>query len=209
MHQLAVPDIIGVVSNFTQLDQGSRGANVSGVGALQGRVLLLNGRTWEPMSVITIPRAVNLLLADKAVVIEQTGHFLRTVHERYPIPSVIALRTYINVPRRQAHWSRRGVLVRDSFTCIYCLAQPGTPYKGKALAKADFTVDHVIPRSRGGKDQWVNTACACYACNHRKGDRLPHEAGMRMHWEPKTPRTSYLVVAFGSGNEVWKRYIEY
>lgn len=182
---------------------------MSGVGVLQGRVLLLNGRTWEAMSVITIPRAVNLLLADKAIVVEQTGSFLRTVHDRFPIPSVIALRTYINVPRRQAHWSRRGVLVRDSFTCIYCLAQPGTLHKGKALAKADFTVDHVIPRSRGGRDNWGNTACACYVCNHRKGDRLPHEAGMRMHWEPKTPRTSYLVVAIGSGNEVWKRYIEY
>ncbi|MFN8377777.1 MAG: HNH endonuclease [Anaerolineae bacterium] len=161
------------------------------------------------MSVITIPRAVNLLLADKAIVVEQTGHFLRTVHDRFPIPSVIALRTYVNVPRRQAHWSRRGVLVRDSFTCIYCLAQPGTLYKGKALVKSDFTVDHVIPRSRGGRDNWGNTACACYACNHRKGDRLPHEAGMRMHWEPKIPRTSYLVVAIGSGNDVWKRYIEY
>lgn len=182
---------------------------MSGVGALQGRVLLLNGRTWEPMSVITIPRAVNLLLADKAIVVEQTGHFLHTVRDLFPIPSVIALRTYINVPRRQAHWSRRGVLVRDSFTCIYCLGQPGTLYKGKALAKADFTVDHVIPRSRGGRDNWGNTACACYVCNHRKGDRLPHEAGMRMHWEPKIPRTSYLVVAVGSGNEVWKRYIEY
>lgn len=161
------------------------------------------------MSVITIPRAVNLLLADKAIVVEQTGQFLRTVRERYPVPSVIALRSYINVPRRQAHWSRRGVLVRDSFTCIYCLAQPGAIYKGKALTKVDFTVDHIIPRSRGGKDQWVNTACACFVCNHRKGDRLPHEAGMKLHWEPKTPRTSYLVVAIGSGNEQWRRYIEF
>ncbi len=182
---------------------------MSSVGAVHGRVLLLNGRTWEPMSVITIPRAVNLLLSDKAIVVEQTGQFLRTVRDRYPVPSVIALRSYINVPRRQAHWSRRGVLVRDGFTCIYCLAQPGTPYKGKGLAKADFTVDHIIPKSRGGKDQWVNTACACYVCNHRKGDRLPHESGMKLHWEPKTPRTSYLVVAIGSGNEQWKRYIEY
>ncbi len=174
----------------------------------QGRVLLLNGQSWEPLSIITIPRAINLLLAEKAVVIEQTDQFLRTVRDRFPIPSVIALRTYINVPRRQAHWSRRGVLMRDSYTCIYCGVQPGAVVKGKMLVKSDFTVDHVIPKSRGGKDQWGNTACACYICNHRKGDRLPHEAGMRMKWEPKTPRTSYLVVAIGSGQENWRRYIE-
>ncbi len=178
-------------------------------GNISGRVLLLNGQSWEPLSIISIPRAINLILSEKAVVIEQSGEFLRTVCDRYPIPSVIALRTYVNVPRRQAHWSRRGVLVRDSFTCIYCHATPGTVLKGKVLSRSDFTVDHIIPRSRGGKDTWVNTACACYQCNHRKGDRLPHEAGMRLTWEPKTPRTSYLVVAIGSGMDVWRRYIEY
>jgi 5-methylcytosine-specific restriction endonuclease McrA len=176
---------------------------------VQGRVLLLNGQTWEPLSVISIPRAINLVLAEKAIVVEQSGEYLRTIRDKFPIPSVIALRTYINVPRRQAHWSRRGVLVRDSFTCIYCGVQPGQIMRGKLLAKSDFTVDHVIPKSRGGRDTWTNTACACYACNHRKGDRLPHEAGMKMAWEPKTPRTSYLVVAIGSGNDAWRRYIEY
>lgn len=182
---------------------------MSNFSSINGRVLLLNGNTWEPLSVISIPRAINLLLADKAVVVEQTGEFLRTVRDRYPIPSVIALRTFVNVPRRQAHWSRRGVLVRDNFTCIYCKAQPGTVVRGKVLSKSDFTVDHIVPKSRGGRDIWGNTACACYHCNHRKGDRLPNEAGMKLAWEPKTPRTSYLVIAVGSGNDAWKRYIEY
>jgi len=182
---------------------------VSGVAALQGRVLLLNGNTWEPLSVITIPRAINLILAGKAIVVEQSGRFLQTVRDQFPIPSVIALRTYINVPRRQAHWSRKGVLIRDGYTCIYCGAKPGTVLRGKLLSKSDFTVDHILPKSRGGKDQWTNTACACYHCNHRKSDRLPHEVGMRLTWEPKTPRTSYLVIAVGSGQDAWKQYIEY
>ena len=182
---------------------------MSGSVSIPGRVLLLNGQSWEPLSIISIPRAINLILAEKAVVVEQSGEFVRTIRDRYPIPSVIALRSYINVPRRQAHWSRRGVLVRDSFTCIYCHAVPGTAVKGKVLAKSDFTVDHIIPRSRGGKDTWTNTACACYQCNHRKGDRLAHEAGMKLAWEPKTPRTSYLVIAIGNGHDAWKRYIEY
>jgi len=177
--------------------------------AVQHRVLLLNGSTWEPLAVISVTRAINLLLAGKATVIEQSGKVLRTVSDAFPIPSVIALRTYINVPRRKAHWSRKGVLMRDNYVCIYCGAQPGTMQRGKVLAKSDFTVDHIVPRSRGGRDQWTNTACACSNCNHRKGSRLPNEAGMRLLWEPKTPRTSYLVIAIGTGPDAWKRYIEY
>lgn len=175
---------------------------------IQSRVLLLNGSTWEPLSVITVPRAINLILAGKAVVVEQSGHFLRTVRDKYPIPSVIALRTYMNVPRRRAHWSRKGVLIRDGYICIYCGTQPGAVERGKVMTKSDFTVDHILPRSRGGRDQWTNTACACYTCNHRKGNRLPNEAGMKLSWEPKTPRTSYLVIAVGSGPDAWRRYIE-
>jgi HNH endonuclease len=181
---------------------------VASVGVLRGRVLLLNGSNWEPLAVITVPRAINLILAGKAIVIEQSGNFLQTIRDKFPVPSVIALRTYINVPRRQAHWSRKGVLVRDNFTCIYCGVQTGAMLKGKVLTKHDFTVDHILPRSRGGRDNWTNTACACYACNHRKGDKLPNEIGMKLRWEPKTPRTSYLVIAIGTGPDAWKRYIE-
>lgn len=175
---------------------------------IQRRVLLLNGSTWEPLSVVTVPRAINLVLAGKAIVVEESGKFVRTVRDKFSVPSVIALRTYINVPRRRAHWSRKGVLVRDDYTCIYCGVQPGMLQKGKILTKTEFTIDHILPKSRKGKDNWSNTACACARCNHKKGSRLPHEAGMKLRWEPKTPRTSYLVIALGTGPSVWKRYIE-
>ena len=175
---------------------------------IEGHVLLLNGGTWEPLTVVSIPRAINLLLAGKAIVVEESGRFLRTVRDRFPVPSVIALRHFINVPRRHAHWSRQGVLVRDNYTCIYCGATPGVVVRGKMLTKRDLTVDHILPVSRGGKNTWSNTACACFACNHRKGNRLPGEAGLRLLWEPKTPRTSYLVIEMGSGPATWKRYIE-
>jgi 5-methylcytosine-specific restriction endonuclease McrA len=182
---------------------------VSSSSVLQSRVLLLNGSTWEPLSVITVPRAINLLLAGKAFTVEQTDTFLHSVRDKFPVPSVVALRRYVNVPRRQASWSRRGVLVRDEYTCIYCGVRPGGIFRGKVLGKSDFTIDHIVPRSRGGRDGWTNTASACSYCNHRKGNRLPNEAGMKLRWEPKIPRTSYLVVAVGSGPEAWKRYIEY
>jgi len=175
---------------------------------LYGRVLLLNGSSWEPLAVISLSRAINLVLAGKATIVEETGRMLKTVSSSYAVPSVIALRRYINVPRRKAHWSRKGVLARDNYTCIYCGVRPGEVARAKLIGKSDFTVDHVVPRSRGGKDTWTNTACACYFCNHRKGDRLPSEAGLKMAWEPKTPRTSYLVIAIGSGPEAWKRYVE-
>jgi 5-methylcytosine-specific restriction endonuclease McrA len=176
--------------------------------SLQGRVLLLNGSNWEPLAVISIARAINLILAEKAVVIEESGRVLRTVSSTFPVPSVIALRRYINVPRRKAHWSRKGVLVRDNYTCVYCGVHPGDLARGRPLGKADFTVDHIMPKSRGGRDNWSNTACACYGCNHRKGDRTPNEAGMKLRWEPRTPRTSYLVIAVGSGPDAWRHYVE-
>ena len=181
---------------------------VSASSILQKRVLLLNGSTWEPLYVVTVPRAINLVLAGKAIVVEESGKFVRTVRDQFSVPSVIALRTYINVPRRRAHWSRKGVLVRDNYTCIYCNIEPSMLQKGKVLTKSDFTIDHILPKSRNGKDNWSNTACACASCNHKKGNRLPHEAGMKLLWEPKTPRTSYLVIALGTGPKVWKRYIE-
>jgi len=188
--------------------KGVRVSPVSTTAIMQQRVLLLNGSTWEPLSVITVPRAMNLLLAGKAIVVEESGKFIRTVRDKFSVPSVIALRTYVNVPRRRAHWSRRGVLVRDQYRCIYCGGKPGDIQRGKMLVKADFTIDHILPKSRGGRDTWSNTACACSSCNHRKGDRLPHEVGMKLRWEPKMPRTSYLVIALGTGPSVWKRYVE-
>lgn len=175
---------------------------------LDGRVLLLNGGTWEPLTIVSIPRAINLLLSGKAFVVEETGTFLRTVRSRFPIPSVIALRQFINVPRRHATWSRQGVLSRDSYTCIYCGARIGDTVQGRILTRHDLTVDHILPVSRGGKNTWSNTACACFACNHRKGNRLPGEAGMKLLWEPKIPRTNYLVIELGTGPASWKRYIE-
>ncbi len=173
-----------------------------------GRVLLLNGSTWEPLAVISVPRAVNLVLAGKAIIVEKTKKWLRSPSTRFPVPAVIALRYYVNVPRRNARWSRKGILMRDNYTCIYCGARIGDVVRGQVMVKADFTVDHIMPRSRGGKDTWINTAVACKRCNVQKADRTPSEAGMKLRWEPKMPRTSYLVIRIGNGPDSWRKYIE-
>lgn len=169
-------------------------------------VLLLNA-SYEPLSIIPQRRALSLLLRGRVdPATEETVTFQGT-STALNIPTVIRLRRYINVPRRGARWSRQGVLQRDNYCCIYCGIEAGEQQRGKVLSRRDFTVDHIIPRSRSGKNTWGNTACACPLCNNRKGGRTPHEAGMTLRWEPKLPRVDYMV-ASGEIPTAWKVYLE-
>jgi 5-methylcytosine-specific restriction endonuclease McrA len=170
-------------------------------------VLLLN-ITYEPIGVIAVRRAVNLLLSDKAEVVEVApGRMVRSPSRSEPCPSVLRLRRYVNVPQRGAAWSRRGVLIRDQFTCQYC---------GKRMAAREATIDHIVPqwqcRTRGARPHtWVNTVACCDRCQTRKGGRSMHEAGMRFHrsgFEPRTPRANYLVLTSDMAPE-WRQYIEW
>jgi len=175
------------------------------------RVLLLNG-DYKPLAQVTIPRAANLLIADKVSPVEGIARILRTPSTMFEIPSVIVLKRYVNVPMRDKKWSRRGVLERDSYTCIYCGVHSGEPRptkhdRDRKWRVGDFTIEHIHPQIRGGKSTWPNTACACYVCNHRKSDRLYYECGMKLRWEPKTPRTNYWVFS-GSFPIEWKKYID-
>jgi 5-methylcytosine-specific restriction endonuclease McrA len=137
--------------------------------------LVLNA-SFEPLSTVTLHRAVVLVLQDKAVV-EQAhpGLRVRAAAVELPVPRVIRLCRYVRVPfRRQAPWSRRGVLVRDQHRCAYC-------------GRRASTVDHVRPRSRGGADSWSNTVASCAECNHRKADRTPEQAEMPLLRQPFVP----------------------
>jgi 5-methylcytosine-specific restriction endonuclease McrA len=167
-------------------------------------VLLLNV-TYEPLQMITIQRAVNLLLTGKVEAVEGVARKLRTPSTIFEVPSVLRLTRFVNVPQRGVSWSKRGILRRDGYTCVYCGIGPGGVSRGRTLKREDFTVDHIIPRSRGGRNTWSNCACACYSCNQRKGNRTAHEAGMRLLFEPKRPRVNYLVVS-GSVPDEWKKY---
>ncbi|MCX2971277.1 MULTISPECIES: HNH endonuclease [Streptomyces] len=137
--------------------------------------LILNA-SFEPLSTVSLRRAVVLVMQEKAVV-EQAhpGLRVRAAAVELPVPQVIRLRRYVRVPFRQrASWSRRGVLVRDRHRCAYC-------------GRRATTVDHVVPRSRGGGDTWLNTVAACAEDNHRKADRTPAQAGMRLLTRPFEP----------------------
>ncbi|MER5254536.1 MULTISPECIES: HNH endonuclease [unclassified Streptomyces] len=137
--------------------------------------LVLNA-SFEPLSTVTLNRAIVLVLTDKAVV-EQAhpGLRVRAAAVEIPVPRVIRLCRYVRVPfRRRAPWSRRGVLVRDQHRCAYC-------------GKRATTVDHVVPRAQGGTDSWLNTVASCAMDNHRKADRTPEEAGMPLLRQPFEP----------------------
>ncbi|MBN1218826.1 MAG: HNH endonuclease [Anaerolineae bacterium] len=164
-----------------------------------GDVLVLNA-TYEPLNVVSVKRAVVLLLKEKAELVEAAEAKLRSESCCLPVPLVIRLVYFVKIPPRiSLPVTRRGVLSRDYYTCQYCGTTPPRKY---------LTVDHVIPRSRGGKTTWENVVTACERCNGRKGNRTPEEANMKLSAPPRRPR--YLAVATLSSVEAkqaWGKYI--
>lgn len=169
-------------------------------------VLLLNA-SYEPLAVVTQRRALALLIRDRVEAASTDSIALQGATATLEIPNVIRLKRYINVPQRGTKWSRRGVLRRDHYICVYCGIRADEMQRGRMISRSDFTVDHILPLSRGGKSIWSNTACACASCNQRKGNRTPHEANLKLRWEPKTPRVNYLV-ATGDVPAAWKLYLK-
>jgi len=169
-------------------------------------ILLLNG-SYEPLRIITAKKAVDLMLRGVVEKVDGVATKFQTPSTIFEVPSVLRLKYYVNVPHRTIHWTRRNIMKRDRWTCAYCGIHLGEYQDGVLITKEQFTVDHVIPQSAGGKNTWGNTVCACYRCNHRKANRQPHEAGMHLRWEPKRPRTNYLVIS-GEIPTEWKVYIE-
>lgn len=162
-------------------------------------VLVLNA-SYEPLHVISLRRAVVLLLKEKAEIVEAAERKLRAVQHEFPLPLVIRLVTYIRIPRRLTlPLNRRNVFIRDDYTCQYCGRQPG---------RSLLTMDHVVPRSRGGGLTWENIVTACMNCNQRKGNRLPEECNMLLRRQPFRPR--YMAIALfaeARDHEVWAKYI--
>lgn len=165
--------------------------------SLNAKVLILN-QSYEPISVCSTKKALLLLFLMKAEIVEERGnHAVRTVRDRYPFPSVIRLSAYLRVPFRKIELSRKNILRRDGYRCQYC----GT-------TTSPLTVDHVIPRSRGGADSWENLTCACVKCNNKKGNRTPDEARMRLLSVPKKPHhVLFLKHYLGKVDEAWRPYL--
>ena len=160
-------------------------------------MLVLNA-TYEPINVCTVRRAVVLLLKEKAEVIEHGDWELRSATSSVTRPVVIRLVSYVRVPRdtHRRKITRRAVFARDDWTCQYC------------GARSNLTVDHVIPRSKGGASSWDNIVASCAPCNLRKGNALPRQAGMRLQRQPKTPSPHVFIhVASPTIPAAWRQYL--
>lgn len=157
--------------------------------------LVLNA-SYQPLSVVSARRATCLILADKADLIEDDGAVIRSASITVPSPSVIRLRYMVKVPYvRRSALSRRAVFARDDYRCQYC-------------GKHADSIDHVLPRSRGGPHTWENVAAACRPCNLTKRDRTPDEAGMRLERPCRAPRaTAWVVVSVSGIPETWRPYL--
>jgi 5-methylcytosine-specific restriction endonuclease McrA len=182
----------------TPIAEAAEPGDVAGGHGARGRVLVLNA-TYEPINVCTVRRATLQILKDKAVPIERGSGRLHSERMSLERPAVIRLVTYVRVPRdvHRRKITRKAVLARDSWTCQYCgQARPG------------LTVDHVVPRSRGGKSVWENIVASCGPCNRRKGNRLPREAQMQLRHMPRPPGPMVFIrIAAPTIPAPWEQYL--
>ncbi|MSO64131.1 MAG: HNH endonuclease [Actinobacteria bacterium] len=160
------------------------------------RTLVLNA-TYEPLGVITERRALILVLNHRATMIEQSGEVVRFSGGELDLPSVIRLNKFVRIPYRHAvPLSRRAIFARDGGRCVYCTA-PAT------------SIDHVVPRSRGGAHIWENVVSACHKCNHLKADRNLKEIGWRLRQLPREPiGAAWRILGTGRTDDRWLQYLQ-
>jgi len=168
-----------------------------GSGTLSGKVLILNGN-YEPLAICNVPKAIILLYLYKAELVSAfEGKAVHSVNAAIPFPSVIRLSNYVRVPFKKVILSRKNILRRDGHRCQYCGSSSGS-----------LTVDHIMPRSRGGEDSWENLVSACLRCNNRKGSHTPDEAEMPLMKRPIRPNhVTFLRQYAGKIGKDWEPYL--
>ncbi|HEX2110039.1 MAG TPA: HNH endonuclease [Gaiellaceae bacterium] len=162
-----------------------------------GHVLVLNA-SYEPLNVTSVRRAHVLIFKGKAEVVEDAGKPLRSAAAEFVWPHVIRLLQYVRVPKSvQRKISRRALFARDGWRCQYCGTEGGK-----------LTLDHVVPRSRGGESIWENVVTSCSPCNLRKGNRTLDEVGMRLHALPRPPAPAlFVTLAAPRVPDPWQPYL--
>lgn len=153
--------------------------------------------SFEPLGIVSSRRALLLVLATRAELVHATDNIFHSERASFPEPSVVRLARYVRVPHdRTVAVNRRTVFARDGHRCQYC----GSPAE---------SIDHVLPRSKGGLHSWDNVVAACRRCNTRKEDRLPHEVGLALHIKPAPPRQRvWLMAMSGGARDEWAPYLD-
>jgi 5-methylcytosine-specific restriction endonuclease McrA len=167
---------------------------------LQKPVLVLNA-SYEPINVCGARRALVLLLKGVASLEEHSAQHVYSSRHTMRMPSVIRLLEYRRIPHQSRALSRKNILMRDRYTCQYCQA---------TQSAGEMTLDHVIPRSRGGGSSWENLVACCHRCNNRKGNRTPEEAGMPLLRQPRPfnlHTSRHLMRLLARSDEQWRKYL--
>ena len=162
------------------------------------RLVLVINASYEAVNVTSARRALTLVLGGKAVVEEVSAHVVRTSRIAIPVPVVIRLTKYRRMPRLNRAVSRRGIILRDNSTCQYCRSK---------LPSGSLTMDHVIPKSRGGSSTWENLVASCFRCNNLKADRTPQEAGLALAKQPRQITIHAKHRLLIGDEKTWNRYL--
>lgn len=168
---------------------------------ISSQTLILNAG-FEPVQFVSWQKAICLVLADKATVVSEYQEKIRTVRQNYPLPSVVRLNRYVRVVHNYsiARCSRKNVLMRDRYQCQYC---------GKKAGVQDLTIDHVIPRSRGGKTTWKNVVTACGKCNREKGNQWVKDFKHPLMRRPKRPNVFDMLTQGKRLQPEWHDFFSY
>ncbi len=169
---------------------------MSSSGILNRKVLVLN-QSYEPLMVINAKRAIILVIKDKVEMLEKYAESIRSVKTKFDLPSVIKLNFYVHLKYKDIVLNRNNLLKRDNQECQYC-----------GETKKPLTIDHVIPRNKGGQDTWENLVAACAKCNTKKGDFLLKNINMKLFKKPRKPSKIFHLQSYVNKNQDnWKRYL--
>jgi 5-methylcytosine-specific restriction endonuclease McrA len=166
---------------------------------MMNSVLVLNNN-YQPLNVTNVPRALGMVCLGKAHAVETDSRVFHSERLAIQMPTVVRLNHYVRRPTPVLRVSRKSILARDQQTCQYC----GT-------RRVPLTIDHVIPRERGGGTDWANLVCSCIRCNNKKGNQTPEQAGMRLLRKPFRPKfipyISYTKFLAAAANPTWRPYL--
>ena len=164
---------------------------------INNKVLLLNN-SYEPLLVITVKKAILLYFNGKIEFVEKGDSYISSIYMKFQIPKIVRLKKYIYVKKKQISLTRKNIFKRDNHICQYC---------GKS--SQELTIDHVIPKDKGGVDNWKNLVTACRRCNTKKGNSNLKEIPMELIKLPYKPSYLLNLHAYAEANKSWKKYIYY
>lgn len=188
----------------------------SGRRAMLNELVLVLNKSWTPISITSVRKALLLIYSDSAAVVcpktyvtfdfdswiekeVNGGAFVQGVTQKIPLMEVICLNTFNSIPRRELAFTKKNVLRRDNYTCQYCNHHP---------RPEDLTIDHIIPKSRGGETLWENCVAACKRCNKIKGNRLLKETKLKLNTTPFRPRWDFrFILSPNKFKDSWKHFI--